>query len=329
MNKISFYSVSLEERAQLKKLKLNLPADYHSVKLSLNNLPSKDTEIISVHADSKIGKEVFDKLPNLKLIVTRTAGFDHIDLKLATTRGIKVANCPGLNADSVAEFVFGLILHAYRDFTKALVAGKKLNYHGQDAELFGRELRGKTLGIVGTGAIGGYVAKIGQGFGMNLLGFDAKKNTALAKETGLKYVPLSDLVKKSDVVTFHVPAIPSTNKMVSTGLLTKFKTGSLLVNTARGAVVDTQAVLKAIQTGKLGGYVADVLELESTPKNVRKFTASQRKIWATQKKLANMPNVLLTPHTAHATVDADQRIFAYTFELVSGFQKGQKISSLN
>ncbi len=329
MNKISFYSVSAQEREQLKKLTPKLKADYHSAKLSLKNLPNAATEVISIHVDCKITKEFFDKLPNLKLVVTRTAGSDHIDIAAATKAGVKIANCPGMNAISVAEFAFGLILHSYRDFGKALAAGKKLNFHGQDAELFGHELRGKTLGIVGTGAIGGYVARIAKGFGMNLLGFDAFKNKDLAKETGLKYVPLAQLVKKSDVVTFHVPAIPSTNKMVSGKLLAGFKTGALLVNTARGAVVDTSAVLKALQSGKLGGYAADVLELEADPKTASRFTPAQKKIWAIQKKLANQSNVLLTPHTAHATIDSDDRIFTHTFELISAFQKGQKISSLN
>lgn len=329
MNKISFYSVTPQERAQLKSINPKLAADYHTVKLSLNNIPHPSTEVISIHVDSKITKEVMAKLPNLKLIVTRTAGFDHIDVKTATSRKIKVANCAGLNAISVAEFAFGLIINWHRDFIKALNAGKKLNFSGQDANLFGRELRGRTLGIVGTGAIGSYMAKIGQGFGMNLLGFDAKKNLALSKETGLKYVPLNQLVKQSDVVTFHVPAIPATNKMVSSKLLAGFKTGALLVNTARGAVVDTQAVLKALQSGKLAGYAADVLELEASPKQAGRFTTGQKKIWAVQKKLAKLPNVLLTPHTAHGTLDADQRIFRHTFEVIFAFQKGQKIVTLN
>lgn len=331
MNKIVFYNVSPKEREQIKKFHHPLKADYHTKKLTLNNLPSPETEIISIHVDCKITKEIFDKLPNLKLLVTRTAGSDHIDIKAATKAGVKVANCPGLNAVSVAEFAIGLILNWHRNFGIALQAGKGLHFLGDD--VFGRELKGRTLGIVGTGAIGSQVARIAKGFGMNLLGFDAFKNKDLVKETGLKYVSLAQLVKQSDVVTFHVPALPSTNKMVSAKLLAGFKDGALLVNTARGAIVDTAAVLKALHGSKsgkkLGGYAADVLELESDPKYASRFNPAQKKIWAVQKKLANLPNVLLTPHTAHATVDSDQRIFMHTFETISGFLKGKKISTLN
>ncbi len=329
MNKIAFYNVTVKEREQIKKIPHKFGADYFSEKVTITNLPNKNTEILSVHANSKITAEMIKKLPNLKLIVTRTAGFDHIDLKAATAAKIKVANCAGLNADSVAEFVFGLILNQYRHFPKAFAIGKRLDFHGQESKLFGHELRGKTIGIIGTGAIGSYVARIAKGFGMNLIGFDAFKNKDLAKETGLKYVTLPQLVKQSDIVTLHVPAIPSTNKMISAKLLSGFKTGSLLVNASRGAVVDTGAVIKALQSGKLGGFMADVLEIEASPKNVSKFTASQKKMWALQKKLANLPNVLLTPHTAHATVESDERLFTHTFETILAFQKGNKISCVN
>ncbi len=328
MNNIAFYSVTDTEKNQLKYVSSKVKADFYHQKLTLKNLPPSATEILAIHVDCPITEDILKKLPNLKLIVTRTAGFDHIDLKAAAKAGVKVINCAGLNAISVAEFVFGLILNWYRDFPKALEDGRKL--HFQNGAVFGHELNGKTLGIVGTGSIGSSVARIARGFGMNLIGFDSYKNKDLAKETGLKYaVSLEQLCKKSDIVTLHVPAIASTNKMVSAKLLKQFKPGALLVNTARGAVVDTAALYKALEHGKLSGYVTDVLEFESIPKDSKKITQAQAKVLDIQKNLAKLPNVLLTPHTAHATLESTDRIFRHTFELIEGFQKGQKINFLN
>jgi D-lactate dehydrogenase len=323
----TFYELTAPEKQWVKRKYPKLNSKFLSGSLSVKNLPSASIEILSIHTADIVNEKVLQKLPNLKLIVSRTAGLDHIDLAACRSRKISVVNCPGLNATAVAEFVFGLLLNFYRQIPASLEIGKHLDFRASD--FIGTELAGKTIGIIGTGAIGAHVAQIAKGFGMNLIGFDAFKNQDLAKETGLKYVTLMQLVKQSDIMTLHVPAIPSTNKMISAKLLAGFKTGSLLVNASRGAVVDTAAVIKALQSGKLSGFVADVLEVEASPKNVSKFTPSQKKMWALQKKLANLPNVLLTPHTAHATVESDERLFTHTFETILAFQKGKKISCVN
>ncbi len=323
MSKIAFYNVSKDEHQLLEKYIKKLPVSIHPGRISSRNLPPAQTEILSVHVDSKVTADVIKKLPNLRLIVTRSAGVDHIDVKAASKAKVVVANCAGLNAVSVAEFVFGLIMNHYRDLPNALLRGRGLKFELEDKN--GMELSGKTIGIIGTGSIGTHVAQIAKGFGMKIVGYDAKKNPAMAKQMGLSYVSLDKLISTSDIVTLHVPAIKSTAKMVNSRFLGKMKLGALLVNTARGAVVDTKALVKVLESGRLGGYVADVLELEAEPS----LLAANRPLWALQKKLAKLPNVLLTPHTANATQEATDRILAKTLEIIQGFLKGKKIGSVN
>lgn len=323
MSKIAFYNVSKDEHQLLEKYIKKLPVSVHSEKISSRNLPPVQTEILSVHVDSKVTADVIKKLPNLRLIVTRSAGVDHIDLKAATKAKVPVANCAGLNAVSVAEFVFGLILNNYRDLPTAFLRGRGLKFDLEDKN--GLELSDKTIGIIGTGSIGTHVAQIAKGFGMKIIGYDAKKNLAMAKQTGLKYMSLDKLISTSDIITLHVPAVKSTAKMVNGRFLSKMKSGALLVNTARGAVVDTKALVKVLESGRLGGYVADVLELEAEPG----LLAPNRPLWVLQKKLAKLPNVLLTPHTANATQEATDRILAKTLQIIQEFLKGKKIGSVN
>ncbi|QQS22727.1 hypothetical protein IPM19_03800 [bacterium] len=334
MHKIVFYDVSKDERALISKYVKKLEVEIHSSSLSRNNFPSAHTEVLSVHVDSKVTADTIKRLPNLKLIITRTAGFDHIDLKAATSAGVMVANCAGQNAISVAEYVFGLIMNNFRNFPAAFKKGRDLKFGFETYN--GRELYGKTIGIIGTGSIGAHVAAIASGFGMKVLGYDERKNQDLVKRGVLRYVSLDKLVSSSDIISLHVPALKSTIKMVNGKFLAKAKAGLLLVNTSRGAVVDTSAVVKALESGRLGGFVSDVLELEAKPSVLHALSGSNsgsmadsRQIWALQKKLVKMPNVLLTPHTAHATKEATERILARTFEIIGQFRKGQKISCVN
>lgn len=334
MHKIVFYDVSKDERALISKYAKKLEMEVHSSSMSRNNFPSVHTEVLSVHVDSKVTADTIKRLPNLKLIITRTAGFDHIDLNAATKAGVMVANCAGQNAISVAEFVFGLIMNNFRNFPDAFEKGRGLKFGFETYN--GRELYGKTIGIIGTGSIGAHVAGIASGFGMKVLGYDERKNQDLVKRGVLRYVSLDKLISSSDIISLHVPAVKSTIKMVNGKFLAKSKAGLLLVNTSRGAVVDTSAVIKALEAGHLRGFVSDVLELEAKPSVLHSFSgygpgtaAHLRKIWALQKKLVKMPNVLLTPHTAHATEESTERIIAKTFAIIGQFRKGQKISCVN
>lgn len=326
--KIVNYGLNKDQQQKIKQSFPKAVVKNLAGRLTLRNLPPKDAEIITIHTDSSITSEILVQLPNLKLIVTRTVGLDHIDLAACKRHKVQVVNCPGLNATSVAEFTMALMLSLARNMVAASSAGRKFDFGG-DFRLFGSELSGKTLGIVGTGAIGEKVAVIAKGFGMKLTAFDVKKNTKLIKATGIKYSNLKNLFKNSDIITLHVPAIKQTEHLVNNALLANLKPGSILINTARGSVVEAGAVVKALESGRMVGYGADVLEHESWLEgNAKGLSKKQLQLVANQKRLAKHPNVLFTPHIAHATVESNARIFAHTIEVISQFLKGKKISSV-
>lgn len=295
--------------------------------LSLDNLPPKSCEILSIHTDSVISNQILKELPKLKFIVTRTTGYDHIDLSACKRAKINVANCGGLNSVSVAEFTFGLILSSIRNLPKAFEKGRTLSFDSSD--LVGTELQGKTLGIVGTGSIGAHVGRIAKGFGMKLVGFDVQKNQELIKKTHIQYLNLKQVFQRADIISLHLPATPMTEGLVNNQLLSQVKNGTTLVNTARGSLVNSAAILKALDSGKFSGYAADVLEHEAwVLARPKVLTAKQRQVVAAQKSLAKHPKVLFTPHVAHATSESMDRIFARNIELILGYSKGQKIPTI-
>lgn len=322
-----FYGLSPLQKQLLSRSAPKLKFQAKSGQLNLRNLPNPKTEILSIHSDSQIDSTILAKLPNLKLILTRTVGVDHIDLAACRSAKIAVANCANLNANAVAEFTIGLLMAYQRNIPKSLLRGKKL--HFDDTDLLGNELAGKTLGVVGTGAIGSKVAQIAYGFGMELIGYDAKKNRKLEQKFNLRYMGLKQLFQKADVISLHVPATPLTERLVNRNLLAQVKDGVILVNTARGSVVDTKSLIRALDTGKVSAYLTDVLDREAQlrsgfrPSNLREKQAIME-----QKQLVRHPEVWVTPHIAHATAEASVRILEYAVQQIVRFQKGQKISQI-
>ncbi len=321
----AFYGLSPVQKQLLKKSAPKLKVQIKSGLLSVRNLPSPKTEILSVHSDCQINAGLLAKLPNLKFIITRTVGVDHIDLAACRRAKVAVANCPGLNSTAVAEFTMGLLLVYLRNVPQALQAGKKLQFN--DAGFMGGELAGKTLGIVGTGAIGSQIAQIANGFGMTLLGFDARKNRKLEQKFKLRYMGLKQLFQKADVITLHVPATPLTEHLVNRALLSHVKPGVVLINTARGSVVETKALIQAMDNEKVAAYLTDVLQYEAHLRSGQKQLSTKEKQGILeQKRLAKHAQVWVTPHIAHATAEASARVLDYTIQQIARFQKGQKIS---
>lgn len=323
--KITFFELSPAEKQWVKKQYPKLSAVFQKGHIALDNLPKPDTEIISIHTGCIISTELLAKLPNLKLIVTRTAGLDHIDLTTCKQKGIVVANCPGLNAIAVAEFVFALYLNFIRQIPTSLEAGKRLDFEG--ADYVGTEIFGKTIGVIGTGAIGANVARIAKGFGMNILGFDYKKNQQLSRKYGLRYLGLKQLFQKSDIITLHVPATPMTEKMLNRTLLSYAKPGAVIINTARGSIVEPTALIQALKKGKLKGYLADVLDHElQMHRHGGKMNHKLATMVKAQRELVKLPNVYITPHMAYASQEASQRILEHSLDNIVKFSRGKKIS---
>lgn len=285
-----------------------------------------DADIISVFVKSEVRQPVIDLLPNLKLIATRSMGFDHIDVAYAKTKGIRAVNVTTYASHPVAEFAFALLLtvtrriyHAYdqlRDGTDFDIRGLK-----------GFNLYGKTLGVAGTGRIGKNVATIAKGFGMQVLAYDVKPDEAFAAEHGVRYVPLPELVAYSDIISVHVPYLKETHHLFDRALFGQMKKGVIFINTARGEVVDTHALIAALRDGTVWGAGLDVLEAERQFHEEQREVAEDRgnidyELLTANHVLIDMPNVIVTPHIAFETVEALAEISRSTAQSITNFIAG-------
>lgn len=250
----------------------------------------RDVDAIIVRSKPKVTRRVIEAAPKLKVIGRAGVGLDNIDLKAAEERGIKVVNSPGASSRSVAELAIGLLFAVAR---KIAFADRKMR-EGVWAkkQCMGIELEGKTIGVVGFGRIGYEVAKIAKALGMNVLLYDPYPNEERAREVGGKFVPLEELLKESDVVTLHVPLLDATYHLINEERLKLMKPTAILINAARGAVVDTDAFVKALQEGWIAGAGLDVFEEEPLPAD---------------HPLTKLDNVVLTPHIGASTVEAQMR----------------------
>ena len=200
--KIAFFEAKPWEQEYIKNQLKDIDVVFFDQKLSVENADlAKDAQVISGFVDSQISKEMLAKLPNLKMIATRSTGFDHIDMQACKEKNIIVCNVPFYGENTVAEHTFALILDLSRKIHESIEQVKKEGF--SIGGLMGFDLMGKTLGIVGTGHIGMHVARIAKGFEMNVVAFDAKPDKKLAKKLGFAYVTLEDLLKNSDIITFH------------------------------------------------------------------------------------------------------------------------------
>jgi D-specific alpha-keto acid dehydrogenase len=223
-------------------------------------------------------------------ISTRSAGYDHIDLEAAERVGISVGNV-GYSPDSVADYTLMLMLMAVRDAKATLSRAQSHDYRLSDVR--GRELRDMTIGVVGTGRIGAAVIERLRGFGSRVLAYD------LCPETSATYVGLDALLRESDVVTLHTPLTDETYHLLSRRRIDLMKPGAVVVNTGRGSILDTEALLRALESGRLGGAGLDVLEGEE---GVFYFDCSQSPVeYPLLSRLQQLPNVSITPHTAYFT----------------------------
>lgn len=321
----SFYGVVPDMKSYLRKSLSSQIVSVSSDKLTLENLDS-ETEILGVFVESPITKKIIDKLPKLKLIVTMSTGYDHVDLKAAKKRKIPVCNVPSYGENTVAEHAFGLILALTRKLFPAVKRVKEgvYDYHG----LRGMDLEGKTVGVVGAGHIGMHLIKMLGGFGVNILVFDLHKNKELSEKYNFKYVPLPKLLRESDIVSLHVPLFPETEHMINKRNIKKMKKGAYIVNTARGGLIDPEAIVWGLQSGHLGGVGLDVLEDEGMIQDPEKLIANKCEECVMKTSLMNNiiidhPNSIVTPHNAFNSIEALTRIFDTTIENVKKFASGQ------
>lgn len=258
----------------------------------------------------KVTQEVFERLPGLKFILTRSVGYDHIDLEEARRRGIPVSHIPDYGAHMIAEHAFGLMLAVARNIVRGDERYKRQGMFS-DRGLKGIELSGKTLGVIGTGRIGMHAVRLGKGFGMRVLACDVREDQAAAGGLGFEYAPLEQVLAESDFVSLHVALNPDTQHLMDAKRLVLLKPGAILVNTARGAVVDTQALKEALSSGRLAGAGLDVLEDERD----------------TYHDFGDL-NVVVTPHLGWYTDGAVERILKITFDILSAYRRGEILHRL-
>lgn len=306
--------------------------DHCTLKLLLGTLHNVDTQELAqvdvlipfIHPD--LGSSELATMPKLKLIATRSTGYDHIDMTYAREHGIAVANVPGYGETAVAEYTFALLLTLSRKIHLADAQARR-GIYGLEG-LLGFDLYGKTLGVVGVGAIGLHVIRIARGFGMNVVAFDVQQNRLFSEILGFRYTSLDDLLTQSDIVTLHAPALASTFHMINRTTLARMKRGALLINTARGTLVDTEALVWALETGLLGGAGLDVLEGEDM------FQSEEERLSASciedassllqqNHRLQQRSDVVITPHLAFNSQEALRRILDTTIENVHFFLQGK------
>ncbi len=286
-----------------------------------------DADILSVFIYSHIDSDLLDRFQGLKLIATRSTGVDHIDLGACDDRDIIVSNVPTYGGHAVAEHTFALLLAISHQIVEAVDRTHRGDFSQQG--LTGFNLYGRTMGVVGTGDIGANVARIARGFGMEVLAFDVEPQDELAREVGFTYVDLPDLLSRADVVSLHVPATEATENMLSHDEFSVIKKGSVLINTARGSVVDTEAMLKALSDGRIAAAGLDVLEEEPTVREegelLRSFFRERHKLdnLLADHLLLRMRNVIVTPHSAFNTRDALNQILQTTRDNVESFIAGE------
>lgn len=260
---------------------------------------------VFIIANSPLPADVINAAENLKLISVAFVGIDHVDIEACKAKGVKISNAAGYCTHSVAELSLGLTLSVLRNLNSCDTATREGK---TKAGLVGNELYGKTVGIVGTGAIGLRVAEIAKVFGCNLLGYSRTEKEE-AKELGMKYVSLEELMKESDIVSLHTPLTPATKLLINKEMIGLMKPSAILINVARGAVVDNKALSDALNEGKIAGAGIDVFEMEP-PIPV-------------DHPLLNAKNTLLAPHVAFATDESMFRRARIVFENIEVWMNGK------
>ncbi|OGL34978.1 hypothetical protein A3F65_02210 [Candidatus Saccharibacteria bacterium RIFCSPHIGHO2_12_FULL_47_16b] len=323
MAKITFFGCEDWEHAYFKS---HLPD--HQVEF-YDELEANDSEIISVFVDSHVDKAALSSFPRLKMIAARSTGYDHIDMEVCKRKGIAVTNVPAYGENTVAEHTFGLLLA----LSKRIYDGMRQIKEDGDfdpSSLRGFDLKGKTIGVVGTGRIGKNVIKIANGFGMKVIAYDTIRDDQAATQLGFQYADkLEQLLAASDVVSLHVPYLKATHHLINSQNIGLMKPSAVLINTSRGAVVETEALVSALRDGKLAGACLDVIEEEDAMKDEMHYLGkkttdlqSLRNILASHV-LMKMPNVIMTPHSAFNTKEALMRIAETTVANIESFLSGR------
>ncbi|MGO5021696.1 D-2-hydroxyacid dehydrogenase [Lawsonibacter sp. LCP25S3_G6] len=259
-----------------------------------------DYDVLIMRVDPAINKEILDAAKNLKVIGVCSVGLNHIDLDAAKANGIQVFNAPGLNGNAVAELTFSKMLDISRHTIPANY-DVKVNKTWDKYKFVGRELRGKTLGILGFGRIGQRVGELAHAFKMDVVAYDPYLPANVFEEQNAKSCTIEEVLKVSDFVTIHMPLTPETKDLFNAKSIAEMKDGAVVLNMARGGIVNEQDMYEALKSGKLGGYASDVMENELAAGGLTEGAGFD-------SPLFECDNFVVTPHLGAQTVDASRDI---------------------
>ena len=324
-SKIAFYDTKSYDRLFFDHFaeKVGVDLVYHDFRLSAANAASAEgADVVCVFVNDTIDKECLSALAEMgiKLVALRCAGFNNLDLDAAKELGISVVRVPAYSPYSVAEHTLALLLTLNRKIHRAYNRVRELNF--SLGGLVGFDLHGKTIGILGTGKIGRITAKIFRGFGCEVLAFDLFPDEKWALEQGVSYRPISELLAVSDIVSLHLPLTTESHHMLNAETIAQMKKGAYLINTSRGKLVDSSAVISALKSGHLGGVALDVYEEEEGVFfEDHSATALQDDVLS---RLLTFPNVLVTSHQAFLTEEALSAIAETTIDSIRRFLNNEE-----
>ncbi len=324
--KIAFFDThSYDKKSFVEANKaFNYEIDFRDYKLNENTaLTAQGYDVVCVFVNDVVNAEVIKTLAGcgVKLIALRCAGFNNVDLKAAASAGIKVVRVPAYSPYAVAEHGVALLMSLTRHIPQAYLRTKTANFNIEG--LTGRDLYGLTAGILGTGKIGRIMADILMGFGMKIIAYDPFPNEQWAKEKNIEYVGLDEIFQRSDVLSLHCPLTEETKHVVNHDRMKMMKHDAVIINTGRGALIDSKALVHALKHGHIGGIGMDVYEEES------KYFFSD---WSTDimtddtlARLLTFPNVIITGHQAFLTTNALKNLAETTLENVKAFGSGAEL----
>lgn len=326
MTKVVFLDIKPFEEEYIKKhMPDNLECEMYSQRLEdIDKDKLKDIEIISIFTSSSANEESLKKLTSLKMLNTRSTGVDHINLDYCKKNKIITTNVPAYGQQAVSEYAFALMGNLIRKITLSYNDMKSGNFDPN--RYIGTTLSDKTLGIIGTGNIGCHTAQIANGYGMKILAFDPKPKQELIEKYNLNYVSIEELYKNSDIITLHCPYTEKNHHMIDSEAINKMKQGVCIINTARGELIDTKALLEGLKSRKILGAALDVLESEKIITKKEKYTLETDQInkqdlanTLINSELIDMENVIVTPHCAYETVEAVHEILDVTIKNIKGY----------
>ena len=323
--RIAFFSTQGFERAHFDKAneEHRHQLSYLDARLSIETCAlASGSDAVCVFVSDRVDAAVLQSIQRsgTRVVLLRSAGFDHVDMIAAEQLDLPVLRVPAYSPHAVAEHAFALLLGLVRRIPRAHARVRDGNFCLDG--LVGFELSGRTLGVIGTGRIGRTVAQIARGFGCRVIAYDIRPDVELARELDLdlKYVELDELLAESDIVSLHAPLTPQSRHIIDAARLLKMKAGSILINTSRGGLIDTAALVEALKAGRLGGAALDVYEGEGGlffRDHSGEVIADELLMW-----LNSLPNVLITAHQGFLTEEALANIAATTLANASDFERG-------